>query len=61
MNRYFYIVIPTCNGEIMDDPYLYTSNGIASHSNIVDELFDGYKEVTIYRIDTKTYELLEVE
>ena len=60
MNRYFYIVIPTCNGEIMDDPYLYSSNGIATRSNIIEELFDGYKEVTIYRIDTKTYELLEV-
>ena len=61
INKYFYLVIPTCCGEIMDDPYLYTSNEVLTRSELYERIFGRYKEITVYRIDTQTFELLEVE
>ena len=61
MNRYYYVIIPTINGEINDEPYLYSSFTRKNSNDIRDIVFNGeYEETTIYEVDIKTHNIREV-
>ena len=59
--KFLYFIIPTINGEIDDDPIIFVSNKNFNHLELIDMIFESYEEVTIYRINLQTYEVIEIK
>lgn len=51
-SKYFYFIIPTINGEINGNPYIFISKDLLKY---IDE------EVTIYKIDCISLSCIEVK
>lgn len=50
-NKYFYFIIPTINGEICGDPYIFIDKDLLKYIK---------EEVTIYKIDCISLTCIEV-